>query len=91
MAALASSQLIVGGTSGGDGPSGKREANHFLVDSATLRSTPFSFLPDGEQDVNYSVVVLALTAEIRRSPGVRVGVGSRTVMGIGGRPTLGMS
>ncbi len=54
----ASSQLIVGGTSGEDG-SGKWGANHFLVDSTTLRGTPFSFLTDGQQDVNYSVVVLS--------------------------------
>jgi hypothetical protein len=53
----ASSRLIVGGTSGQDG-SGTWEANHFLVDSTTLRSTPFSFLTDGQRDVNYSAVLL---------------------------------
>jgi hypothetical protein len=52
-----SRQLIVGGVSGADG-SGKWEANHFLVDSVTLRAAPFSFLADGQQDVNYSAVLL---------------------------------
>jgi len=52
-----SRRLIVGGVSGQD-RSGSWEANHFLVDSETLRSTPFSFLHDGEQDVNYSVALL---------------------------------
>jgi len=50
-----SRQLIVGGTSDNGGLS---QANHFLVDSASSRSTPFRFLADGSQDVNYSVVVL---------------------------------
>jgi hypothetical protein len=43
-----SGQVIVGGL----------QADHFLVDSSTLRSTSFSFLHDGNQDVNYSAVVL---------------------------------
>ncbi|HEX4017452.1 MAG TPA: hypothetical protein VHX15_12025 [Frankiaceae bacterium] len=53
----ASTQLIVGGTSGQDG-AGNWGANHFLVDSTTLRATPFSFLTDGQKDVNYSAVLL---------------------------------
>jgi hypothetical protein len=43
-----SGQVIVGGL----------QADHFLVDSTTLRSMSFSFLHDGNQDVNYSAVVL---------------------------------
>jgi hypothetical protein len=50
-------QLMVGGNSG-ETSTGKWIANHFLVDSATLRTTPFWFLTDGNQDVNYSVVLL---------------------------------
>ncbi len=52
-----SRQLIAGGVGGQDG-SGAWKANHFLVDSVTRSSTPFSFLHDGQQDVNYSTVVL---------------------------------
>jgi hypothetical protein len=52
-----SDQLIAGGLSGQDGK-GVFHPNHFLVDSVTLRSTPFHFLTDGQQDVNYSAVVL---------------------------------
>ena len=52
-----SRQLIAGGVGGEDG-SGVWKANHFLVDSVTRSSTPFSFLRDGQQDVNYSAVVL---------------------------------
>jgi hypothetical protein len=43
-----SGRLIAGGL----------QTNKFLVDSTTLRSTPFSFLRDGYVDVNYSAVVL---------------------------------
>ncbi len=52
-----SRQLIAGGTSGQDG-SGTWGANHFLVDSVTLHAKPFAFLHDGQQDVNYSAVLL---------------------------------
>ncbi len=52
-----SKQVIVGGLSG-EGATGKWTANHFLVDSTTLRSTPFSYSRDRDLDVNYSVVVL---------------------------------
>jgi hypothetical protein len=34
------------------------KTNHFLVDSVTRSAAPFSFLRDGQQDVNYSAVVL---------------------------------
>jgi hypothetical protein len=50
-------RLMVGGNSRETG-SGKWIANHFLVDAATLRATPFAFLHDGNQDVNYSAVLL---------------------------------
>jgi hypothetical protein len=53
----ASTKVVVGGTSGEDG-SGKWGANHFLVESTTLRAVPFSFVHDGQQDVNYSAVLL---------------------------------
>jgi hypothetical protein len=53
-----SNRLIVGGTSGGGAGTGTWEANHFLIDSTTLSAEPFSFLHDGQQDVNYSAVLL---------------------------------
>jgi hypothetical protein len=52
-----SGQLLVGGLSGKNG-SGSWPANQFLVDTATVRSTPLRFLADANENVNYSVVVL---------------------------------
>jgi hypothetical protein len=52
-----SRQLIAGGVEGADA-AGIWKTNHFLVDSVTRSAAPFSFLRDGQQDVNYSAVVL---------------------------------
>lgn len=33
--------------------------NHFIVDARTAKATPFRFIADGNQDVNFSVVVVS--------------------------------
>jgi hypothetical protein len=50
-------KLIAGGLSGENGD-GHWQDNHFVVDSLTLASAPFSLIADRDQDVNYSAVVL---------------------------------
>ncbi len=50
-----SSHLIVGGIGS---PDGVVNDNHFVVSTANLTASPFRFLPDGNQDINFSAVVL---------------------------------
>jgi hypothetical protein len=55
-----SSHLIVGGVGSPDGISND---NHYVVDAHTRTATPFRFLTDGNQDVNFSVVPLSQELE----------------------------
>jgi hypothetical protein len=50
-------RLIVGGTGGEDGMD--NVDNHFVVDSWTDLVTPFRFLADRNQDINYSAVAVS--------------------------------
>jgi hypothetical protein len=50
-----SSHLIVGGVGSTDGVVND---NHFVVSTANRTAVPFRFLPDGNQDINFSAVVL---------------------------------
>jgi hypothetical protein len=51
-----SSHLIAGGVGS---PDGRPNDNHYVVDAHTRRVGPFRFLPDGNQDVNFSVVAVS--------------------------------
>ncbi len=53
-----SSHLVAGGVGSPDGISND---NHYLVDARTRTATPFRFLADGNEDVNFSVVPLSGT------------------------------
>jgi hypothetical protein len=50
-----SSHLIVGGVGS---PDGVVNDNHFVVNTGNRTATPFRFLPNGNQDINFTVVVL---------------------------------
>ncbi len=50
-----SSHLIVGGVGS---PGGVVNDNHFVVSRANRSAMPFRFLPNGDQDINFSAVVL---------------------------------
>jgi len=50
-----SSHLIVGGVGS---PDGVVNDNHFVVNTANRTAAPFRFVPNGAQDVNFTVVVL---------------------------------
>ncbi len=50
-----SSHLIVGGVGSAGGVVND---NHFVVSTAHRTATPFRFLPNGDQDINFSAVVL---------------------------------
>ena len=50
-----SSHLIVGGVGS---PDGVVNDNHFVVSTANRTATPFRFLANGDQDINFSAVVL---------------------------------
>jgi hypothetical protein len=50
-----SSHLIVGGVGS---PDGVVNDNHFVVSTANRTATPFRFLPNGNDDINFSTVVL---------------------------------
>jgi hypothetical protein len=51
-----SSHLIVGGVGSPDGVSND---NHYVVHAQTRTAEPFRFLPNGNQDVNFSVVAVS--------------------------------
>lgn len=51
-----SRHLTVGGVGS---PEGVPNDNHYLVNALTRTSTPFRFLPEGQQDINFSVAVLS--------------------------------